>query len=107
MADIIYVHGAGATAHSFTWLKSQLPLHEAHYFNYDIDEGTESCLDRLTTMIVQQTHPVVLIGHSMGGILCRAAASRVGNITRIITLCSPFGGMVQADFLALFHSTPI
>lgn len=60
-------------------------------------------LDRRLARIATETPArVVLIGHSMGGLVCRAWLARHGakdGVERLITLASPHGGSLCAHFL--------
>jgi pimeloyl-ACP methyl ester carboxylesterase len=104
MTAIWYVHGFGASDHSFTWLQHQFSHHETHYFSYTVDESVESCIRRLTQHIQHAADPVILIGHSLGGVIARVCASRCTNVVRLVTLCAPFGGLQHANFLSLISN---
>jgi pimeloyl-ACP methyl ester carboxylesterase len=105
MTSIWYIHGFGASKYSFTWLQSQLSGHTAHFFPYEINESVQSCIDRIVKEI--GSDPVVLIGHSLGGVIALACAQRCPNVTHLVTLSAPFGGLPYAGLLSLFHNTPI
>lgn len=60
------------------------------------------CADRLTADVerwIERQHsdrPIVLIGHSRGGILARALSARLGNrVSHLILLGSPVGGAMR------------
>lgn len=103
---IWYVHGSGGSAHSFRWLRQQLPLQNAKFFSYQVDETTESCIDRLQAALLLEHEPVTLIGHSLGGIISLACAERF-NVMRLITMCAPFAGLKHAHLAALFSTAPL
>ena len=102
---IWYIHGAGASHRSFAWLHEQLGDFPAQFFNYDLSEATSAVIDRLSTAITQDARPAMLVGHSLGGIV--ATASAAANITRVVTICAPFGGIRYAELLSLFNSHPL
>jgi pimeloyl-ACP methyl ester carboxylesterase len=106
MASIWYLHGAGASPISFTWLKQQLREHQSKFLSYQLDESTHSCVDRLSNAIAVESEPVVLIGHSMGGIIGRICADH-SKVSHLITLCAPFGGIQGMHFLTMFNNTPM
>lgn len=60
------------------------------------------CADRLLTQVVDvvnshTTGDIAIIGHSRGGLLGKALASRLGSrVTNLITVGSPLGGMLAA-----------
>lgn len=106
MTSIWFVHGAGASARSFTWLQQQLGPHQPHFLSYDVDESTASCIDRLNMAISLETEPVTLIGHSLGGIIGRICAKHP-KVSRLITLCAPFGGIRQMNYMEVFNRAPM
>lgn len=108
MTSIWYVHGSGGSKTSFTWLRQQLaPHHITKFFSYQTDETTDSCVERLRQEIVVEPEPVILIGHSLGGIIALSCAGRTNNIASLITLCAPFGGLQHANLAALFSNAPM
>jgi pimeloyl-ACP methyl ester carboxylesterase len=106
MASIWYVHGFCASNQSFNWLQHQLP-HTARFFSYTLNESATSCIDRLTEQLAAETEPVVLVGHSLGGVISRVCASRCANVSQLVTICAPFGGMQHAGFMALLSNIPV
>jgi pimeloyl-ACP methyl ester carboxylesterase len=102
MQTIWYVHGAGASARSFTWLCEQLPSHHARLFEYTLQEGLSGCIARLSADIAGQ-QPGIVIGHSLGGLIAAGVAAQP-NIRGVVTLCAPFGGLSSATFLAMMRT---
>lgn len=49
---------------------------------------------------------VAMIGHSLGGIIATACAHR-SNVTKLVTLCTPFGGVRHADLMSFFRHDPL
>lgn len=98
---IWYIHGAGASNRSFTWLHEQLPDMPAQFFSYTLFETAHDAIQRLSQAIAEDGRPAVLVGHSLGGIM--AIAATAANITGCVTLCAPFGGARHAEFLSMFY----
>ena len=107
MQTIWYFHGAGASPHSFNWLRPQLPDHVARFLSYTAAESAESIIRRCVQAIEAEAVPVMLIGHSFGGVLARAVAGRCSQVTKLVTLCAPFGGLKHMGFVSLFDGTPM
>lgn len=61
---------------------------------------------RLRAAIQDENVPVSLIGHSLGGVIAATCAS-LPQVTKLVTLCAPFGGIRQADFFSLFSWEPL
>ena len=106
MPLIWFVHGAGATEHSFTWLREKMLPHTAKFLCYENSTSAESCVQRLCQRASEEVEPVFLIGHSLGGIITRAVASRI-QIAGLITLCAPFGGIKHAEVMSLMCRAPM
>jgi pimeloyl-ACP methyl ester carboxylesterase len=102
---LLYVHGVGASEQSFQWLREQLPLPGARFFNYSIDDSLDESMSRLREMI-DAGGPTILLGHSLGGVMC-SACTHHPNVQKLITLNAPFGGIRYASLLSLFSSLPL
>ncbi|MCG2839584.1 CHAT domain-containing protein [Sandaracinobacter sp. RS1-74] len=62
-----------------------------HPFDWRLDIGTLA--DRLLQSLAQERGPVMLVAHSMGGLVARVALGRNrGPVTRLVTLGSPQHG---------------
>jgi pimeloyl-ACP methyl ester carboxylesterase len=101
---IIYVHGAGASAHSFTWLSSQLPA-SGRMLAYEVNDDPEEVVQRLNTEIASIGKPVSLVGHSLGGLIVMGADHTF--VDRVVTLAAPLGGLKMANFLRWLSSAPL
>lgn len=102
---IWYVHGAGASERSFVWLQQQLPTHTARFFCYTANQRVTAIIEQCAASI-EADQAVTLIGHSLGGIIATACA-QMANVSKLVTLCTPFGGIRYADMLSLFSFDPL
>lgn len=102
---IWYVHGAGASERSFVWLQQQLPAHTARFFGYTANQRVTTLIERCAACLVAEPN-VILVGHSLGGIIATACA-QLANVSKLVTLCAPFGGIRYADMLSLFSFDPL
>ena len=85
------------------WLGSQLARDgfPVHYFNYSTTRSAfDQEAERLAKFIDEIGPEVNMVGHSLGGLLAVAAASRVKASGKIVALGSPFNGSVAAKWLA-------
>lgn len=105
MHSIIYIHGAGATSRSFQWLTTRIPSHASAFIDYDMNDTMTSVNDRVFEAIrVCKDRDVTLVGHSMGGVLA-ASCSTNQNVSRVVTLNAPFGGLPAARMAAFFNQS--
>ncbi len=95
---------AGAIAHSYLPLQLRLQAagFDARLYEYDWRWGLPELGAQLATLLrKERSRPVALIGHSMGGLVARAALAAPGlsHVRSLITLGAPHGGsfaVVQA-----------
>jgi hypothetical protein len=103
---VIFVHGIGGSPAEFRYLVQSLdPTRYKAWFYYYPSGSDLAQLAQLFhdiflsgTVIPQNEMPVVVVAHSMGGLVVREALNRCapagcGNrVARFITIASPFGG---------------
>lgn len=104
MLDIWYVHGAGASGRSFTWLQTQLPAHTPHLFSYGVSDGLALGIERLGAAMAAA--PGLVIGHSLGGLIGAGVIAQPA-CRGLVTLAAPFGGLSVMLFLALFRKAQV
>lgn len=103
---IWYVHGAGASARSFAWLRQHLSEFPAESFNYALNEPMTEVAARCTATIEADGRPAIVVGHSLGGVVAMVCAAAT-NVERVVSICAPFGGVRMADMMAMFISHPL
>lgn len=98
---IIYLHGLNATSRTFSFLRSQLPNHEAHVIEYSSHGSIENSIQSIVELLPDEA---IIVGHSLGGVIGHLIASRkLINVSKLITISSPFGGSEQASMLKWFY----
>ena len=100
MVSIWYVLGAGASARSFAWLKTQLPPHVPRFYEYRPQAGLTAGIAGLRTAMADA--PGLVIGHSLGGLI-GAGVVEQPDCRGLVSLSAPFGGLSMAWFLALLR----
>ena len=94
---ICWIHGAMSTPRSFNYIRSNLPDHPELVFEYSVNTPIRDNLAVLTELL--ENNPVTaIVGHSLGGVLGTLMKIRLG-IPKIVTLASPLGGSMIANFL--------
>ena len=101
---VVLVHGYMCNAGGWAWLARYLIArgYAAHTVTLEPlfaqIEGYVEPLARKVNEVVGEGKRAILIGHSMGGLVCRAYARRFGaaRIERIVTLGAPHHGSVLA-----------
>lgn len=101
---VIFVHGYLAAGAVFDPLRAHVEDRADHAtvdFGYGPHRAFESVGEELAELVqrVGRTNPVVLVGHSLGGLLARWCVDVLENaqeVERIVTLATPHGGTERA-----------
>ena len=62
-----------------------LDMH-GHDPRYPVDDGWETLVDELLTQLESYGRPAILVGHSLGGMLCAMAAARRPDLARCVVM---------------------
>jgi pimeloyl-ACP methyl ester carboxylesterase len=102
---IVYIHGASATAESFTHIRQYVrdEFEEPDMFLvYRNDNGFEKNLEEMKDKL-KDAERLFFISHSLGGIYSLYLANHFNENTRGgVTLSTPYGGSKEADFARYF-----
>ena len=102
---IVYVHGASATAESFTHIRQYVrdEFEEPDIMlEYQSHDGFDHNLLEMKSQL-QDADRLFFISHSLGGIYSLYLANHYRDITRGgLSLSTPYGGSVEADFARYF-----
>ena len=102
---IVYIHGASATAESFTHIRQYV----RDYFEepdivleYQSSDGFDHNLDRMKGQL-DEAERLFFISHSLGGIYSLYLANHYKETTvGGVSLSTPYGGSREADFAKYF-----
>lgn len=102
--QVVFVHGYLATRAVLHPLRDA--VRALGYRTHEVGYGPAARFDEVAARVVDQVAalptPLLLIGHSLGGLLCRAALARgdtAAQTTALITLATPHGGVRKARWL--------
>jgi uncharacterized alpha/beta hydrolase family protein len=103
---VVFVHGIEGTPSNWEYLSKRLDREKFHpwFFYYPSGESLEKSAEVLYRLLEETFpfEPVVLVAHSMGGLVARAALEMYGAerrsdyISMFISLNTPYGGVQSA-----------
>lgn len=106
MKKICYIHGAWATSSGFTYIRKNLPEHEAVTIDYNTDLGLTQIIEKCQNALKPHSgDKISIVGHSLGGLVSLELSHRLKNIDKVITISTPFGGSLHAAYLKWFFPT--
>ncbi len=57
--------------------------------NYTITNYLKQVEERISSYVDEHPQEVILVGHSLGGLVSIIAGNRIAEVTKIVSLCSP------------------
>lgn len=98
--QLVYIHGASATSESFNYIQSKLG--DGIAVNYDSRNGFENNLADIKKQL-SRVKDIFFVAHSLGGIYSLHLANAIPKrVLGAITLSTPYGGAMVADFAKFF-----
>lgn len=102
---IVYIHGASATAESFTHIRQYVRDHFEEpdiSLEYKSEHGFENNLDAMKGQL-DDAERLFFVSHSLGGIYSLYLANHYRETTvGGVSLSTPYGGSAEADFARYF-----
>lgn len=96
--NIVYIHGNRASAESFNFIRTQLPMHEAILLEYDSADGFYRNHEEMVSRL-DGVDDMFFIAHSLGGIHALHLANQaLDRVRGGVTLSTPYGGSEVAEF---------
>ena len=94
---LVYIHGNGASATSFNFIRSQLPGFSETNLEYTSSDGFFPNLDAMRQRI-ESLDRIFFIAHSLGGIYALHLANALSEqVIGAVTLSTPYGGSEAAE----------
>lgn len=93
---IVLIHGAGASPSCWNYIDSKiLTSFDVIRLSYDINKNNlQQIVEGFTKKLKEIDGELIIIGHSLGGIIGFDIASRLENkVSKLITVSSPFNGL--------------
>ncbi len=96
--NIIYIHGNGATAESFNFMRMQLTGHNEILLEYDSAKGFYNNYQTMRERL-DRVDDIFFVAHSLGGIYALHLANELSDmVLGAVTISTPYGGSRAAQF---------
>ena len=105
MNNVIYLHGANASPENFNYYTLKLPEHPFFAPAYDMEDDPFDIVEILRIRKEREfgKKPVVLVGHSFGGLIASWYASVYPRrVNHLITIATPWQGTPFARIFGYF-----
>jgi pimeloyl-ACP methyl ester carboxylesterase len=101
--NLVYIHGASASADSFNYIRHHLNHPIETVIEYNSYNGFKNNLNRMRETISQSRDSIFFVAHSLGGIYALHLAQHFFNrVAGAVTLSTPYGGCREAVFAQFF-----
>jgi len=99
----ILIHGANASSQSWNYIKTFIKG-ECVAVDYSSNDGFDANLIELKQLADNIIGPIVILGHSLGGIYAMHLAGYLGDrCLAAVSMSTPFGGSGLADWAKLMY----
>lgn len=99
---LIFIHGHGASADSFNFIRSEIAGHDAICLEYDSKYGFAANLAGMALQLHGESD-LFFVAHSLGGLYALHLAGKLGErVKGAVTMGTPYGGSESALALNFF-----
>lgn len=99
MKQIVWIHGLNSSSTSFSYIAQKLSEHEAYLIDYQSHQPLTASIAEVLAKL-PKTGRVVLVGHSLGGVIATIiAADYPERVEKLVTISSPIHGSRAAATL--------
>jgi pimeloyl-ACP methyl ester carboxylesterase len=97
--NIVYIHGNGASAASFNYIRTQLSEYPEILLEYQSADGFYENLERMREAL-DGIDDIFFVAHSLGGIYALHLAHALEDkVSGAVTLSTPYGGSEAAELV--------
>jgi pimeloyl-ACP methyl ester carboxylesterase len=95
--NIVYIHGNGASADSFNYIRAQLSDYQSVVLDYDSGNGFYNNYQQMREQL-QDVDDIFFVAHSLGGIYALHLANELRDkVLGAVTMSTPYGGSKAAQ----------
>ncbi|MGH8809681.1 MAG: esterase/lipase family protein [Noviherbaspirillum sp.] len=95
--NIVYIHGNGASADSFNFIRTQLSEYRSIVLEYESTNGFYNNYQKMLEQL-QDVEDIFIVAHSLGGIYALHLANDLRDkVLGAVTMSTPYGGSKAAQ----------
>ena len=99
-AHVVFIHGAGASASTFNWIREKTTFTNYTLIEYDNKHGFFPNLARMCYQLKDKKN-IFFVAHSLGGIYALHLYSKLDSVIGAVTMATPYGGSRTADWASM------
>jgi pimeloyl-ACP methyl ester carboxylesterase len=98
---LVLIPGAYSSPIMWMYFKAAMPKDiESIYLDYNAELSLDDILESFEKKLSTITDDIIVVGHSLGGVLAVLLAERCKQIKKVITIAAPFGGILISRWMA-------
>jgi len=106
MKTIVWVHGLNSSHRSFSYLVNQVDDHNTVLVNYDSHQPLKKSIGQVIKQLPSIDDEIVIIGHSLGGVIATLVSDIDPRISSLVTISSPLAGSKAANIVRWLPGHP-
>ena len=103
MSKVVLIPGAYSSKHTWNYFKDQLPKNaDVLLPEYCCEHPLDKVVDDLAKFVAENNpskEDVMLVGHSLGGVISFALADKIPEVKKVVAIASPFGGIMISRWM--------
>lgn len=97
MKRVVYLHGLNSSHRSFSYITQKLPTHDHVLLDYYSHGPLADSIEQVRKALPKGD--LILVGHSLGGVIATILASEEARVKGLVTISSPLNGSRAAATL--------
>lgn len=97
---LVLIPGAYSSPIMWMYFKAEMPKDiESIYLDYNPELPLKDILDSFEKKLSNVTDDILVVGHSLGGVLAVLLAERCKQVKQVVTIAAPFGGVLISRWM--------
>lgn len=98
---LVIIPGAYSTRKSWLAFEKEMPRNvERVFLKYNAEDPIEEIIPQFRKEISKLEDDVIIVGHSLGGIIASSVAELCPNVKKVVTVATPYGGFLISQCMS-------